>query len=142
MISIDLKQLELPPFWQDEVPASRGAGTFPLVPFPEIEDLGAVYFELEPEHHLATHTDSQDEILVVLEGRGRAHVGEESVEVDTRSIVFVPAMAPHGIENTGEETLRVLGIFAGSEVDSTFLRVLQPYGTAELQIRPMETADA
>jgi quercetin dioxygenase-like cupin family protein len=136
MIAIDLKHLELPPFWQDSDPTSRGAGTFPLVGEAGTESMGAVYFEIEPGNRLARHTDSEDEILILLEGRGRAQVGDEESECTAGSMVFIPAMVPHGIENVGDGPLRVLGIFAGSEVDATFEEVLHPYGTRKLEIRP------
>jgi hypothetical protein len=41
-------------------------------------------------------------------------------------------MVPHGIANTGAETLKVVGFFCSSEIVSTFEEPLQPMGQASL----------
>jgi hypothetical protein len=41
-------------------------------------------------------------------------------------------MVPHGLRNTGEETLRVVGFFTESEIISTFAEPMQPIGLAVL----------
>jgi len=41
-------------------------------------------------------------------------------------------MVPHGIANTGSETLKVVGFFCSGEIVSTFAEPLQPIGLASL----------
>jgi hypothetical protein len=41
-------------------------------------------------------------------------------------------MVPHGIANTGDETLKVVGFFCESHVVSTFDEPLQPMGQSSL----------
>src|SRR4051812_27212091 len=49
-----------------------------------------------------------DKVYVVLEGRCRVTVGEETTEVGPGSAVLAAAGAPHGIENTAPEPARLL----------------------------------
>jgi quercetin dioxygenase-like cupin family protein len=113
--------------------AARTRATFPLVGVPGTERLGMVYFEVEPGNVLGVHTDSQDEIVVVLSGVAEGVVGNERGPVAAGGIVFIPAMAPHGFRNTGADTLRCVGIFAGSDVVSTFEHALQPMGVRAIE---------
>jgi hypothetical protein len=39
-------------------------------------------------------------------------------------------MAPHGIVNTGDETLKVVGFFCEAEIESTFEAPMLPMGQA------------
>ena len=79
-----------------------------------------VYFEVDPGACLPTHTDSSEEILLVLAGEGEAWIGDETSPIAEGQIALIPAMAPHGIRNIGSEVLRVVGFFAGSTVVHTF----------------------
>ena len=79
-----------------------------------------VLFELEPGARLATHTDSAEELLLVLEGTGEATVGDETGVLTAGPVAVVPALVPHAIRSVGESTLRVLGFFSSSTVVSTF----------------------
>jgi quercetin dioxygenase-like cupin family protein len=88
----------------------------------------AVLFELEPGSALASHTDSAEEVLLILEGEGEAQVGDESGRVRAGHVAIVPALAPHGIRNVGETTLRVLGFFSSSTVVSNFEEFIGPEG--------------
>jgi mannose-6-phosphate isomerase-like protein (cupin superfamily) len=63
----------------------------------------------EPDHQTA-HED--DELYVVLEGRGVLTIEGESMPVDEGAAAFVPAGADHRF--TGYEGLSVLVIFARS----------------------------
>jgi mannose-6-phosphate isomerase-like protein (cupin superfamily) len=125
VLTIDLNDLEL---------AEGGtAGGSIRVAFPLHSGMGtsstaAVLFELEPGSALATHTDSAEEVLLILAGEGEAHVGHERGLVRAGQLTVVPAMAPHGIRNVGETTLRVLGFFSSSTVVSTFDAPAGPEG--------------
>jgi quercetin dioxygenase-like cupin family protein len=100
-------------------PFHRGTGT---------ASTAAVLFELDPGQALATHTDSAEEVLLVLEGEGEAHVGQERGLVRAGQIAIVPAMAPHGVRNIGDTTLRILGFFSSSTVVSYFDEWIGPEG--------------
>lgn len=141
MISFQTDELEIGDFWHDEEPAWRGRGGFPLVGVPGTESMGLVYFEIEPGNSLGLHTDSQDELIVVLSGSALATIGEETAELRAGAIAFIPAMATHGFQNTGSVTLRCAGIFPDSDVVSTFKYDLQPFGTRVLSFKGLVPAE-
>ena len=114
MYQVDLTHLELMskfPGLRVNFPIHSGTGTAASA---------VVYFEVDPGTYLPTHTDSSEEILLVLAGQGEAWVGDETSLLAEGQIALVPAMAPHGIRNTGAEVLRVVGFFAGSTVVHAF----------------------
>ena len=49
-------------------------------------------------------------------------------------LAVIPAMVPHGIANTGDEPLKVVGFFCESEIVSTFAEPLQPMGLTTLKM--------
>jgi quercetin dioxygenase-like cupin family protein len=128
MLAIRLDQLELLELWQEQDSLQQWKAQFPLMGIPDTDSLGAVYFELPPDEGLPVHTDSRDEIVVLLSGAGEASVGDETGEIAAPAMVFIPEMVPHGFRNTGEDTIRALGIFAGAAVVSSFEHDVMPLG--------------
>jgi mannose-6-phosphate isomerase-like protein (cupin superfamily) len=57
------------------------------------------------------HSHSYDEVGYVVAGRGLAHVGGESIPLGPGSCFHLPPEQVHCIENTGPETMRILGVF-------------------------------
>lgn len=138
MISRDLNTLELMDAWQEEGDAPRWKVQFPLLGERGTESLGTVYFEIEPGEALSTHTDSHDEIVVLLGGSGEGTVGDESGTLSAGAMVFIPAMVPHGFRNTGTETLRALGIFAGADLVSEFEYEVKPLGLLIIDVERLQ----
>ena len=101
-------------------PISSGTGT---------KSTAVVYFELEPGAHLGSHTDSAEEVLLVVSGSGEATIGDEQAAVQAGTLAVVPALVPHSVKNTGEETLRVVGFFSSSTLLSIFDEPMEPFGT-------------
>jgi len=61
----------------------------------------------EPGQSTPAHQHpAQDEIFVILEGRGRLRSGEEEVPCEPNSLIRVPAGTPHGL--TASERLIAL----------------------------------
>jgi len=135
MITVNFRELELGEFWHDEAPRDRGRGGFPLVTAEGTENLGMVYFEIAPGDSLGMHTDSKDELVIVLSGDAVATIGDEHGELVAGMAAFVPAMVPHGFTNIGTETLKVIGVFAGTPITATFRYPLQPWGTHAVEIK-------
>ncbi len=126
MITVDLNREEL-----NEVQSysgMRARATFPFSAAVGTEATAVVYFEVEPGDHLGRHTDSVEEILLVLEGEGVAVVGDERAEIGPGSMALVPALVPHEVHATGDRPLRVVGFFAGAEVEHVFDEPLEPIG--------------
>lgn len=113
MFTIDLDRVELL-----EQEGMRYA--FPMHEGTGGASTAVVLFELDPGVALGSHTDSAEEILLVLEGSAEATVGDERGPLSRGQAALVPASVPHDVRNTGSETLRVLGFFSGSTILSRF----------------------
>jgi quercetin dioxygenase-like cupin family protein len=69
-----------------------------------------------------------------VQGEGEAEVGDERALVSAGDLAVVPALVPHGIRNTGEERLKVVGFFSGAKIVSEFERPLQPVNATVLEM--------
>jgi quercetin dioxygenase-like cupin family protein len=118
MFAIDLDDYELAPVG----PGLRVG--FPLHSATGTASTATVLFELDPGYELPVHSDSAEELLVVLQGAAEARVGDEVGHLEARQVALVPPMAPHGLRNIGDDVLRVFGTFSASTVVSTFERAL------------------
>jgi quercetin dioxygenase-like cupin family protein len=118
--AIDLDDYEL-------MPAGPGLRvSFPFHSATGTASTATVLFELDPGAELPVHTDSAEELLVIVQGTGEARVGDEVGLVGQHQVALVPPMAPHGIRNVGDDVLRVFGTFSASTVVSTFEESFRP----------------
>jgi quercetin dioxygenase-like cupin family protein len=120
MITIDLNKLELNEARGQNQPAIQAHATFPLAGALGSENSALVYFELEPGKRLGRHTDSVEEILLILAGTVEVSVGEEQGRLSQGQLALVPTMALHDLRNVGQETARVLGFFGSPNFVATF----------------------
>src|SRR4051812_13961019 len=130
MQTVSTPALELGEAFIDNDPRGRVHPAFPINCFTGADHTAVVYFEVEPGEFLPTHTDSAEEVLYIVAGEGEAHCGDERGSVRAGDLAVIPAMVPHGIANTGDVTLKVVGFFCESEIVSTFAEPLQPIGVA------------
>jgi len=128
MQALNLNDLDLIRAWSSKDPSADLHFNFPVYSATGAMSTSVVYMELEPGCHLGRHTDSAEEIVVVLEGTVRGTVGDETGELTAGGIVLIPAMVPHDLLNTGTTKARAVGIFSSSTVVSTFDHALQPIG--------------
>jgi quercetin dioxygenase-like cupin family protein len=131
MLTASTPKLDLTETWMDGDAEHRVHVDFPISAQTGAPDTAVVYFEIDPGYKLATHTDSAEEILYIVQGEGEAHVGDETGRVSAGDLAVVPAMVPHGIRNTGDTRLKVVGFFRESKVESEFSEPLLPRGTAQ-----------
>ncbi|MDX6550246.1 MAG: hypothetical protein QOJ31_930 [Gaiellales bacterium] len=123
-----LQDMDLIDVWSDSDPIRRMRVTFPVSSMTGAASSSAVYFEVEPGDHIGTHTDSAEEIVVVLGGCGEGIVGEDTCPLAAGGLTLIPAGVPHDVRNTGTEPLRVLGFFSSATVVSVFDDPLAPIG--------------
>lgn len=114
MTTVNLNKLELNEFTGKSEKTQHCRATFPLIGVHGSKELAAVYFELEPGDHLGRHTDSAEELLIVLEGDVLVEVNGEHSMVSSSSFALVPKMAPHNLVNAGATRARILGVFGGA----------------------------
>jgi quercetin dioxygenase-like cupin family protein len=128
VITFDLDDFELAP---------TGPGlrvSFPVHSATGTASTATVLFELDPGAELPVHTDSAEELLIVVQGTAEARVGDEIGRIGKHEVALVPPMAPHGLRNIGDDVLRVFGTFSASTVVSTFEEPFEPGGPQVLVI--------
>lgn len=136
----DLTTLDTFEAWYENDPAARVRADFPFTAATGNVATSMVYFEIEPGHWLATHTDSAEEIVVVLDGTVEATVGEERRQLSAGGAVLIPAMVPHSVRNTGGTRARCIGFFGAAGVVSTFGDSVMPFGTTVMSTIAEATA--
>lgn len=69
-----------------------------------------------PPGRAPDHYHEYEEVLCILQGRGRMWAGASSTPIARGSCIFLPRRQVHCVENTGDTELRLLGVFypAGS----------------------------
>jgi mannose-6-phosphate isomerase-like protein (cupin superfamily) len=64
-----------------------------------------------PPGRAPDHFHEYEEVLVVLQGRGRIWADRDNAPVSSGSCVFLPRRQVHCLENLGEDSMRLVGIF-------------------------------
>src|SRR5215207_6510552 len=128
MYTVRLGELELAEAGYENDPTMRAKASFPFSAATGTKNTAVVYFELEPGHRLGTHTDSAEEILLVLNGTAEVSLGDEQGQISAGEMTVVPAMVPHGLRNVDDETARIVGFFSSNVVVSTFDQPMMPFG--------------
>jgi quercetin dioxygenase-like cupin family protein len=127
MHTANLNTLDLLEVWYEDDPRMRVKASPPFSKATGNAGSAAVYFEIEPGHYLGTHTDSAEEIVLVLSGTVEASLGDERGTLTAGEAVLIPAMVPHSIRNLGGEKVRCIGFFASATLVSTFDQTLLPF---------------
>ncbi len=60
---------------------------------------------------LHTH-ENEEQIYIILQGKGRVQVGEETREVKAGDVVYLPAKLQHGLYNTSDKPCVLLNLGA------------------------------
>jgi quercetin dioxygenase-like cupin family protein len=141
VIAERIENLELLEAWYENDPTMRVKVNFPFFLGTGTKNTAVVYFEIEPGHRLGTHTDSAEEILLILEGEAEVSLGEERSRLSAGEMALVPAMVPHGLRNAGEETVRVVGFFSSNVIVSTFDQPMMPFGQRVIGTPPVLAED-
>jgi quercetin dioxygenase-like cupin family protein len=128
MLAVHLTERDLIDVSSETDETRRIRFDFPISAVAGAASTAVVYFELEPGEHTGMHSDSAEEIVLVLSGTAEATVGDERGELSVGGLGVVPALVPHDVRNIGEETLRVVGFFSSNTVVSVFDDPLMPIG--------------
>jgi len=101
--------------WNDgELDSRRIASGRSYLEFLRVPDLSAGLYVLEAGASDRQLPHTEDEIYVVLSGRGRLRMGDDEVPVEQGSIAFVAARVDHRFHDI-EERLTVLVVFGPAE---------------------------
>jgi quercetin dioxygenase-like cupin family protein len=134
--TVQTRELELMPAHHDADEDNVVRAAWPVHRGTGARSTAAVLFELARGTHLGTHTDSAEEVLVVLEGEVEIVVGDERRRASAGAIAVVPAEVPHDVIGAGDTPARVTGVFSSSTVVSVFDDQWMPYGTCVLGTPP------
>lgn len=141
MLSAQTQNLDLVHFSSPDDDTRIARATWPVHREAGAASTAVVYIELDPGMHLGRHTDSAEEVLVVLEGEVEVVVGSERGRVRAGGVAVVPSMAPHDVISVGESTARVAGMFSSNTVVSRFDGVWEPMGTRVVGTPPPPVED-
>jgi mannose-6-phosphate isomerase-like protein (cupin superfamily) len=111
-----------------EARAATAGRQFRLLSTPELGCQSVTQFVgFIPVVRAPDHFHKYDEVVYVLEGNGKLHVGDETAPLRQGACVHLPAGLVHCLENVGPGEMRVLGVFrpAGSPAEAYY-----PDGTA------------
>jgi quercetin dioxygenase-like cupin family protein len=64
-----------------------------------------------PPGRAPEHSHPYDEVVLILQGAGVAHVAGADRELSAGTCLHLPPGLPHCLENTGPQPMRVLGVF-------------------------------
>ncbi len=64
-----------------------------------------------PPGRAPLHSHAYDEVVLVLDGEGALHTGPAEHPIASGTCIHLPPGQQHCLENTGQTTLRVLGVF-------------------------------
>jgi quercetin dioxygenase-like cupin family protein len=134
MLAVLLSDVELTDYWCERDPTLRGRLGLPMHTGNGAASCAVIYFEHEPGEHHGMHTDSAEEVVLVLDGEAEVTAGEERMRLTAGGIALVPAVVRHDIRNVGQRRLRVVGFFSSAAVISHFDDTLAPFGTTMLTL--------
>lgn len=136
MHAVQTQKLELLPAHHRDDSANVVRAAWPLHRGTGSRSTAAVYFELERGMRLGRHTDSAEEVLVVLAGEVDVVVGDAHRRLTAGGMAVVPAEVSHDVIGAGDGTARVTGVFPSNTIVSVFDDEWVPYGTRVLGTPP------
>lgn len=129
IVSANLEEQELHEgWWESDSQRLRASFSFPMFWATGNASTAVLYAELEPGCGGGRHTDTPEELLLVLAGEVEVEVGDEKEVFGPGGIVLIPSMVPHRFENVGSMRARVVGFFSSNVVIAEFEEAVQPSG--------------
>jgi quercetin dioxygenase-like cupin family protein len=95
------------------------------------QDSGSSLLEVPEGCRLPRHTDSAEEVVVVVAGAAEVEVERQAQRLEAGALAVVPADASHEVRNAGQGPLRFVAVYAGTDVVTRYEQEVQPDGTRE-----------
>jgi quercetin dioxygenase-like cupin family protein len=131
---VRLGDLDLTEYWCEADATLRGRLGLPIHTGTGAASTAVIYFEHEPGEHHGRHTDSAEEVVLVLAGEAEVETADMRMRLQAGALALVPATVPHDIHNVGESRLCVVGFFSSAAVVSHFDATLSPFGRSMLTL--------
>ena len=88
----------------------------------KIESLSFCKEEQSPGRKMRVHKHLEnDELIFIQKGQGRLTLGEETFEVNSGDLAFVPRGVWHGLDNTGNENLHMIFQYTPAGFEQYFI---------------------
>ncbi len=65
-----------------------------------------------PEGSVPLHSHTNEEVYIILSGKGTMTVGKEMKDIEGFSVVYIPPNVEHSLVNTGQENLEIIYVYA------------------------------
>jgi quercetin dioxygenase-like cupin family protein len=117
--------------WLDGDPSARWRSGSVLGSGTGARAAGASLLEVDPGCRLPRHTDSAEEVIVVIAGEAEVSVGDERTTAAAGEMALVPEMVAHEVRNAGDAVLRFAAVYAAPDVTTTYEAPVQPAGERE-----------
>jgi quercetin dioxygenase-like cupin family protein len=114
--------------WLEGDPSARWRSASGHGPDDGARASGSSLIEIAPGFKLPLHTDSAEEVIVVVAGTAEVTVDGEVARVGAGELALVPEDVPHEVRNAGQEPLRFAAVYAATDVVTTYTAVVQPNG--------------
>jgi quercetin dioxygenase-like cupin family protein len=131
VITVNPRTVELSDSWQEEDDTARWRSGSGHLPSAGAAGSGSSLLEVDPGHRLPRHTDSAEEIVVVLAGTAEVHLGDERAKIPAGGLALIPKCVPHEVRNASDEVLRFAAVYAEPDVVTRYEKEVQPDGSAE-----------
>ena len=95
--------------------------TDPGGPAGAVTDLCLIEEEVGIGDRVPLHRHRSDEMIFILEGRAEVTLGEERLEINAGTTLFVPKGAIHGLRNAGDIALRIREVYPTIVIDKEML---------------------
>ncbi len=124
---------------EQEAQAATAEREFRIVADPATGLRSATHFVgYIPPGRAPIHFHKYDEVILVLDGEGFVHIGEDTEPIAPGSSITLPARTLHCVENSGTGTMRVQAVFrpAGSPAEAYYpdgSPASYPAATSEIQ---------
>ena len=95
-----------------------------------IEGISFCMEEQSPGKKMRIHKHlNNDELIFIHQGKGTLTMGEESIDVKTGDVAFVPRGTWHGLDNTGSEKLLMAFQYSPAGFEEYFIENGTPVGS-------------
>jgi quercetin dioxygenase-like cupin family protein len=132
IVTARLGDAELHAGWQAHDESIRASFAFPMFWATGNAGTAVLYVELEPGKGGPRHTDTPEELLLVVEGEVEVSLGDDRIVVGPEELVLIPSMVPHSFRNVGPGRARIVGFFNANAVVARFDDPVEPMSTRTL----------
>ncbi|WP_350335407.1 cupin domain-containing protein [Coralliovum pocilloporae] len=65
----------------------------------EINGFGAIWVQLDPDHHVEAHQHDEEEAFIVIQGNATLTIEDNIFEIHPKDVVHIPRNAMHQLSN-------------------------------------------